>query len=215
MNLPWWVPVLAALVTSLPAWATLFQSLSSRPKAKKSASGKSGTGAKPGKAGWRFWLPVVLPVLALMMVGWDFYSRYNPPEPFKIDRWGTFANNSKPTFYAEFNSRPIASLADGKKLYLVARTNFADVDEWTDRNIELSKPYTVTGDNMSVAVVTTGKIKVLAPPNVTNFDQYLILLPNDVDPRSVVNLASVLQLKGTVIGKGGESVMAQPAAGNP
>jgi hypothetical protein len=97
------------------------------------------------------------------------------------------------------------------RLYLAVAVNRPEVDLWTDPDIELSAPYTVVGDYMSIAVVTKGKLKIAPSPNVTSFSEFLLFLPEDVNPNSVVSLASVLQLGGSVFARGGISVIPQPA----
>jgi hypothetical protein len=154
-------------------------------------------------------------VIALFMlftwaaVAFDIYDRNCPSENYQM----IIANlgNSPPrTYFMTINTPLLQQYRNDHKLMLLVRAVFADVDRMSDTKIEKSALYSIPiGDPLTLALVSTGKMKVAAL-QATQVEYDIILLPSSVSHDRVTMLSDVEPLGGKILATAGQMLMGGP-----
>jgi hypothetical protein len=150
------------------------------------------------------WIMGIFPVVAWLAVAYDIYDRHQMPTAcvvcLKTYGYGGGA------IYATVDPSEIQRFADDFKLYLIARTAWPNIDEMTDVVIAKSSSYTITSQEMDMAIAKP-KLNI-ALGQMNHIGYYLVVLPNDISIDQVLRLADVKKLGGRILaGKGTETVI--------
>jgi hypothetical protein len=139
-------------------------------------------------------------VIALFMlftwaaVAFDIYDRNCPSENYQMT----------------INTPLLQQYRNDHKLMLLVRAVFADVDRMSDTKIEKSALYSIPiGDPLTLALVSTGKMKVAAL-QATQVEYDIILLPSSVSHDRVTMLSDVEPLGGKILATAGQMLMGGP-----
>jgi hypothetical protein len=120
-------------------------------------------------------------VMALFMVftwaavAFDIYDRNSQPENYQmiVESYG---NQPPKTYFMNVNTSLLQQYRNDHKLMLLVRAVFADVDRMSDTRIEKSAIYSIPGAQLTLALVGTGKMKLVAL-QVTQVEYDVIMLP--------------------------------------
>ncbi|MEZ0220346.1 MAG: hypothetical protein ACAH22_08630 [Tardiphaga sp.] len=149
-------------------------------------------------AAWPSKAPIVI-VAVLAVVSWgavafDYFDRHSRPFAYSavINQWGIAAPLN---YYLEANTSALSEYKATHKLMLILRVPFAEFDRMTDKNVEKSGLYSISGGPVMMAHPTSGKLRfVPLTPTPVEFD--LVLLPNGISAEQVGSLADVEMLVG-------------------
>ena len=89
---------------------------------------------------------------------------------------------------------------------LIVRAAFIDIDRISDLKIEKSGAYSIPSERLSMALVSTGKMKLAANlPNIVEWD--VVLLPSQIPPDKITSLGDVTSLGGKILAVRSAQVM--------
>jgi hypothetical protein len=164
-----------------------------------------------------------LPLLSLLVGGGAFaYQRTHPANILDlppsaqegssfglIQAWG--ANNG--VFYAVVKTnREMMSESKLRKLVLIVRVPFSEIDEMTDPSLKKSQAYTILDGFMTLALPINNGVpwKVVAN-GVTPLEYILVEIPFMFSPDQIRTLADVEGIGGKIIAKAGTAMEILPA----
>jgi hypothetical protein len=154
---------------------------------------------------WRYNnFAVLAAFVACGAVGWDYYDRtYNAPIPGEvIADWAVIAPH---TFTLTADTKFLSRYKDTYRLALINRIAFIDRDQMTDKVIDKSGEYTITGGPVKMAD-TSGNLR-FAAMQLNTVEFYLVMLPAKISMDSITDLADVETLGGRIIAERGASAM--------
>lgn len=157
---------------------------------------------KTGRASGRSSRTPIVMVATLAVVSWgavavDYFDRHSRPFAYSavINQWGVGAPLN---YFLEANTTLLSDFKGSHKLMRIVRVPFADADRMTDKNIEKSGLYTITGGAVMLAHPTSGKLRFL-PLTPTPVEFNLVLIPGAISADQVNSLADVETLNGKII----------------
>ena len=162
-----------------------------------------------GKARHPFLVMASFMLLTWAVAGIDIYDRHFHVPTFIPGLVQGYGHTPPKVFFMNVDGSKVYSFHSSHKLMMIVRAVFADVDRMTDRNIEKTGVYTITNSPLTLAVVTTGKMKLAAlAPNTVEYN--LILLPSNVPPDRITDLEDVEQFGGKILANTGQTVFGGP-----
>lgn len=160
---------------------------------------RRGSSPVPPANGKRYVLIVgILALLSWCAVAFDYYERHRSRDfayAEVVNRWGI---NSPLSYYLEANTKPLSEFKSTYKLMLLLRVPFGDVDRITDKTIEKSGLYTITGTAVMLLHASTGNLKFV-PLQPTPVEFNLILLPSKISPDQIFSIEDVEHVGGKVL----------------
>jgi hypothetical protein len=156
-------------------------------------------------------------VIALIVcgaVGLDYWERtFDKPLFVQPLKWGITPGTpqSAPHFYMSFDSSTLAKFGRQDRLFLIARGAFPEFDEVTDKAIEVSPPFTITGQLLTIDFQVRGKMRAIV--GSSPYSEYLVMMPNGIETDDITCLRDVSKLGGRIITiTGGDLHLLAPAA---
>ncbi len=166
----------------------------------------------PGKATAFRFRPLVLigfTILTWSAVALDLYARQSMPQISQTGLVQSYGHQPPKAYYMNINSSQLRNHSNESKLMLIVRAVFADVDRMTDQRIEKSTPYTIVGDQRTMALVTSSRMILAAnAPNLVEYNA--ILLPSNISPERITTLADVERVGGKILVTQGQTVIGGP-----
>jgi hypothetical protein len=155
-------------------------------------------------------IPVVFALIACVGVAVDAYDRYLNP-PILPSTLITGVSSFPPHNYTmDVNTAPLLKYKSGFKLLLITRVVYMDRDKMTDKAIDKSGTYTITGDNpIRMVSVGTGNLRFI--PLQTNILEFnLAMIPATISPDSITDLDDVEHVGGKLWGSQVQTTTAGP-----
>jgi hypothetical protein len=148
---------------------------------------------------------VVMSMLTLLSWGAVAANQYLIPikKGDLVSNWGISGDLN---FFIEIATQNIIEYEDKDKLIVILTVPVSNVDRMTDTRIAKSSTYSITGKNELMSVAAKPDLGKGLPIGVYAVVLNVALIPNNIDPDRIRNLADVHRLGGEII--------ASPALGN-
>jgi hypothetical protein len=171
---------------------------------------RKGTAVQPPANNKQFVLIVgALALFSWCAVAFDYYERHqdrNFAYTAVVNQWGI----SNPlSYYLEANTAPLVELKHTQKLMLILRVPYGDVDRATDKRIEKSGTYTITGNAVMLVHGSSGSLR-FAALQATPVEFNLVLLPSAISPDQIFSIDDVEHIGGKVLATTATSVIGGP-----
>lgn len=138
--------------------------------------------------------------LAFLSVGAAAFSYFDRNKkldfgPNDVTYWGIPQAN---VYQMSLNTNGLGHYKSDHKLMLVVRVSFSDVDSLTDKNVEKSGLYSITGEPMALAAVGTGKLKGPAGKQIP-LEFHALLVPSKIRSDQITSISDVLRFDGRIL----------------
>lgn len=151
--------------------------------------------------------PFILAIICWIVIGIDFADRRffnSPPVPI-IQEYGMLPTVGG--FYANVNTGPLIQFKDSYKIMLIMRVNYIDVDRMSDKNIDKSKEYTITGSVTQLATILGQTYHMNISRTQNNMLDYSVaIIPEGVSPDLITSLSDVKRLGGRIVDNRGQGL---------
>jgi hypothetical protein len=154
-------------------------------------------------------IPVVFALIACAAVAFDAYDRYFNPTIFPSTLITLVSSQPPHTYIMDVNSAPLLKYKGGFKLLLITRVVYADRDRMTDKAIDKSGTYTITGDTVRMLSTGGGNLK-FAPLQINVLEFNFAMIPTTISPDSITDLDDVEHVGGKLWGSQIQTSIAGP-----
>ena len=197
-----WTDIATASSTIATIIAAIFTVLAffKRPSAKGATTGRASKASILSMA--------VLALVSWIAVAFDYFERHSRPFAYNavLNQWGVAAPLS---YFLEANVTALAEYKSSERLMLILRVPYAEADRMSDRIIEKSRAYTITGNAVMLAHPTSNKLRFMAfQPTPVEFN--LVMIPNAISEDQINCLEDVEHVGGRILATTATNVVGGP-----
>jgi hypothetical protein len=106
--------------------------------------------------------------------------------------------------FVQINSANVGVSPDKFSLILIARVAYSDIDDMKDKSLDISDPYTITGQTFYMAAKNGAMRWVKSGTNLIQF--YAVAVPNGIQDYQIHTLSDVKTLGGVILDRQAASI---------